>query len=61
MRRAYADATKRLAVVRGASLTVVMRKPGGDLLSRGGDPQVPSALAVFTSVFGMGTGVTPPL
>lgn len=29
---------------------------GGDLLSRGVSPQVPSALAVFTSVFGMGTG-----
>jgi hypothetical protein len=34
---------------------------GGDLLSRGVSPQVPSALAVFTSVFGMGTGVSPPL
>jgi hypothetical protein len=34
--------------------------PGGDLLSRGVSPQVPSALAVFTSVFGMGTGVSPP-
>ena len=37
-----------------------MRKPGGDLLSRGVSPQVPSALAVFTAVFGMGTGVSPP-
>ena len=37
------------------------RTPGGDLLSQGVSPQVPSALAVFTSVFGMGTGVSPPL
>ena len=36
-------------------------KSGGDLLSRGVTPQVPSARAVFTAVFGMGTGVTPPL
>ena len=34
---------------------------GGDLLSQGVYPQVPSALAVLTSVFGMGTGVTLPL
>ena len=31
---------------------------GGVLLSRGVSPQVPSALASLTSVFGMGTGVT---
>ena len=36
------------------------RNPGGDLLSQGVSPQVPSALAVFTAVFGMGTGVSPP-
>ena len=35
--------------------------PGGDLLSQGVAPQVPSALAGFTSVFGMGTGGSPPL
>ena len=34
---------------------------GDDLLSRGPSTQVPSALAVLTSVFGMGTGGTPPL
>ena len=34
---------------------------GGDLLSQGVSPQVPSALAGLTSVFGMGTGVTLPL
>jgi hypothetical protein len=33
---------------------------GGDLLSRGPSPQVPSALEGLTAVFGMGTGVTPP-
>ena len=38
-----------------------LRNPGDDLLSQGVPPQVPSALAVFTSVFGMGTGVSPPL
>ncbi len=34
---------------------------GDVLLSQGESPQVPSALAALTSVFGMGTGVTPPL
>ena len=34
---------------------------GDVLLSQGATPQVPSALAGLTSVFGMGTGVTPPL
>src|SRR5436190_11300032 len=37
------------------------KKFGGDLLSQGVYPQVPSALAVLTSVFGMGTGVTLPV
>jgi hypothetical protein len=36
-------------------------KSGGVLLSQGVYPQVPSALAGLTAVFGMGTGVTPPL
>src|SRR5262249_10093787 len=35
-------------------------KSGGVLLSQGVSSQVPSALAGLTSVFGMGTGVTPP-
>ncbi len=34
---------------------------GSDLLSQGVYPQVPSAHASLTSVFGMGTGVTSPL
>ena len=34
---------------------------GGDLLSRAVTSQVPSALKGLTSVFGMGTGVTPSL
>src|SRR5437588_9877793 len=34
--------------------------PGGDLLSRAVARAVPSALKGLTSVFGMGTGVTPP-
>ena len=36
-------------------------KFGGDLLSQGVYPQVPSAQAVLTSVFGKGTGVTLPV
>ena len=36
-------------------------KSGGVLLSQGVSPQVPSALVGLTAVFGMGTGVTPPL
>src|SRR5262249_23606779 len=35
-------------------------KSGGVLLSQGVYPQVPSALAGLTAVFGVGTGVTPP-
>ena len=34
--------------------------PGDVLLSQGVSPQVPSALAGLTAVFGMGTGVAPP-
>src|SRR5207302_250012 len=34
--------------------------PGGDLLSRAVARAVPSALKGLTTVFGMGTGVTPP-
>ena len=44
----------------GAGVSV-SRYSGGDLLSQGATPQVPSAHAGLTSVFGMGTGVTPPL
>ena len=33
---------------------------GGDLLSQGVSPQVPSARVGLTAVFGMGTGVSPP-
>ena len=36
-------------------------KSGSDLLSQGVSPQVPSALKGLTSVFGMGTGVSPSL
>ena len=37
----------------------LMLGSGGDLLSRAVSSQVPSALKGLTSVFGMGTGVTP--
>jgi len=36
------------------------KNPGTVLLSHRVSPAVPSALEDFTSVFGMGTGVTPP-
>ncbi len=39
---------------------LLQRDSGGDLLSQGVTPQVPSAQAGLTSVFGKGTGVTPP-
>ena len=39
---------------------LLREKSGGDLLSQGVSAQVPSALEGLTSVFGMGTGVTPP-
>jgi len=35
--------------------------PGGDLLSRAVTSVVPSALEGLTTVFGMGTGVAPPV
>ncbi len=38
-----------------------MKGPGTDLLSRPLAQPVSSALAGLTSVFGMGTGVSPPL
>ena len=41
--------------------SLLQRNSGDDLLSQGDSPQVPSALVGLTSVFGMGTGVTPPL
>ena len=37
------------------------KNPGGDLLSRAATSTVPSALEGLTSVFGMGTGVAPPV
>ena len=42
-----------------STLSILMS--GGDLLSQGVAPQVPSALTGFTSVFGMGTGGSPSL
>lgn len=36
-------------------------RPGNDLLSHRVSPAVSSALEGLTSVFGMGTGVSPPL
>jgi hypothetical protein len=38
---------------------VFVKDPGGDLLSHTATHAVPSALRGLTSVFGMGTGVTP--
>ena len=45
---------------RRSGRAIVRRNPGGVLLSQGASPQVPSALASLTAVFGMGTGVSPP-
>ncbi len=44
----------------GALGPLLREKSGGVLLSQGLSSQVPSALEGLTSVFGMGTGVTPP-
>jgi hypothetical protein len=55
------EAPRSSPELRRRAEALVKRKPGGDLLSQGVSPQVPSALAVFTAVFGMGTGVSPPL
>ena len=41
------------------SFQLVQKKPGNDLLSHLAPQAVPSALKGFTSVFGMGTGVSP--
>ena len=38
---------------------ILKNNPGGDLLSHTVTHAVPSALRGLTSVFGMGTGVTP--
>ena len=38
-----------------------LKYPGNDLLSQGVSTQVPSVLEGLTAVFGMGTGVSPPL
>ena len=40
---------------------LLCKKSGGVLLSQAVSDQVPSALEGLTSVFGMGTGVTPPI
>ena len=40
---------------------VSLHLPGNDLLSQDPSVQVSSALEVLTSVFGMGTGGTPPV
>ena len=39
----------------------IKKSPGSDLLSRPLSRAVPSALEGLASVFGMGTGVSPPL
>ena len=41
------------------SSQLIQKKPGNDLLSHLVPQAVPSALKGFTSVFGMGTGVSP--
>ena len=63
-RAGFEPATLRLTA--GCSTVELSRnklklKPGNGLLSRGVTTQVPSALEGLTAVFGMGTGVSPPL
>ena len=53
LRRENDEGPPSLGVLRTCEL-------GGVLLSQGLSTQVPSALEGLTSVFGMGTGVTPP-
>jgi hypothetical protein len=43
-----------------AKTGIKQKSLGDDLLSQGRVPQVPSALAVLASGFGMGPGVSPP-
>ena len=52
-------ASARLEQQKKSTPCGVLLESGGDLLSRAVSSQVPSALKVLTSVFGMGTGGTP--
>ena len=52
--------TRRRTLTDSVAGSFSNEKSGGVLLSRGVSSQVPSALVGLTSVFGMGTGVTPP-
>ena len=56
----YRRGRARNAMTPASRAGVIFERTGGDLLSQGVSPQVPSARAVFTAVFGMGTGVSPP-
>ena len=46
---------------KGAPAVATAKRSGSDLLSRAVSRGVPSALEGLTSVFGMGTGGTPPM
>jgi hypothetical protein len=46
---------------RFALARLIQLNPGDDLLSHAATRAVPSALEGLTSVFGMGTGVAPPV
>ena len=59
--QAYGNTDRKMPNTPGVNRGYLISKFGGDLLSQGVYPQVPSALAVLTSVFGMGTGVSLPL
>ena len=54
------ELTGQLTMPPAEARGIVWSNPGGVLLSQGATPQVPSALAGLTAVFGMGTGVSPP-
>ena len=57
-RRRKGEGPESSRIVRTRGL---QKKSGSDLLSRAVSRGVPSALEGLTSVFGMGTGVTPPI
>ena len=54
-----ADSAAEIPIEKSPAFAGDLLESGGDLLSRAVTSQVPSALKGLTSVFGMGTGVTP--
>ncbi len=55
------NAKRPLFPLKGTADVETTKRSGSDLLSRAVSRGVPSALEGLTSVFGMGTGGTPPM